>query len=63
MRNMTSPGQKTAIRTLLCLLWGIGIIIGLYKVTAYSNTPGGVLPEMNLPPGLRQTVKTLFAVR
>jgi hypothetical protein len=38
-------GQRSASRTMLCLLWGIGLLIGLYKVTAYSNTPGHVLPQ------------------
>jgi hypothetical protein len=35
----------SAARTLLCLAWGVGIVAGLYKVTAYSNTAVQVLPQ------------------
>ena len=42
---MLRTGRSPNAYFLLCLLWGAGILLGLYKVTAYSNTSEPALSQ------------------
>ena len=48
---MTRPRWRFIGHTLLCLIWGVGVIIGLYQIAAYSNSPAAVLPQPRQWPG------------
>lgn len=50
MRYMRGFDKRSAARRLWCLLWLVGVVAGLYKLSMYSNTPAPVAAQPDVWP-------------